>query len=57
MDYAYSDEYRIMYEYLKKNKYIIDISNDEYMFEYLPILPDYDYYKNWNKLKNKIVSI
>lgn len=56
-DYAYSDEYRIMYEHMRKNRYIIDISNQEFMFQYLPILPNYDYYNKWNKLKNKILSI
>lgn len=56
-DYAYSNEYRIMYDYIRQNKYTIDISNDEFMFEYLPILPSYDYYIQWNKLINKIVSI
>lgn len=56
-DYAYSDEYRIMYEYMRKNKYTIDISNKEFMFENLPIFPSYDYYTHWNKLTNKIVSI
>lgn len=56
-DYAYSDEYRIMYEYLRKNRYMIDISNQEFMFEYQPILPDYYFYSKWNKLKNKILSI
>lgn len=56
-DYAYSDEYRIMYDYMRKNKYTIDISNQEFMFENLPILPSYHYYIHWNKLTNKIVSI
>lgn len=56
-DYAYSDEYRIMYEYLKNNQYTIDIKNKEFMFEYLPILPDYSFYTHWGKLTNKIVTI
>jgi len=55
--YAFSDEYRLMYDYLNKNRYVIDISNDDFMFDNLPILPNYSYYREWNKLKNKIVSI
>jgi len=55
-DYAYSDEYRAMYEYLKKNKFKIDISNNNFLFEYSPIL-GYEYYKKWKLLTKKIISI
>ena len=55
-DYAYSNEYKIMYEYLKKNKNI-DVSNKDFMFEHIPILPSYNSYKNWKKLIKKILSI
>ena len=56
-DYAYSNEYRIMYDYLRKNKFIIDIFNEEFMFDNLPISPNYSYYREWNKLIKKIVAI
>lgn len=56
-EYASSDEYRIMYEYLRDNKFIIDTTNPEFMFEYLPVLPSYDYYTKWDKLSKKIISI
>lgn len=54
--YSYSDEYKKMYESLKENKFIVDISNKEYMFEEC-ITPNYENYKNWNHLSKKIISL
>ena len=56
-DYAYSDEYKIMYDYLKNNKFKIDISNKDFLFEYIPILPSYEFYSNWKNLTKKILII
>jgi len=54
-EYSYSDEYKIMYDYLRKNR-SVDISNKEFMFEYISV-DKYDNYTKWNTLKNKIISI
>jgi hypothetical protein len=56
-DYAFSNEYFQMYKELKKTNLIIDLMNPEYMFELGLTYPDYDRYKNWNKLIKKIISI
>ena len=53
-DYAYSEEYRIMYRQLSKCRFKIDIG--DFDMEYCPT-PNYENYKNWNKLFNKIISI
>jgi hypothetical protein len=55
-DYAYSEEYRIMYRQLSKCRFQIDVKNTDYMFEYCPTA-NFENYKNWNKLFKKIVSI
>jgi hypothetical protein len=55
-DYAYSEEYRIMYRQLSKCRFQIDVKNTDYMFEYCPT-SNFENYKNWNKLFKKIVSI
>lgn len=57
MDYSYSDEYRVMYNAIRKNKHKIDITNPLFMFEKNCILVTYDEYINWGKLINKIKSI
>jgi hypothetical protein len=56
-DYSYSDEYRVMYNAIRKNKHKIDITNPLFMFEKNCILVTYDEYINWGKLINKIKSI
>ncbi len=56
-EYAFSNEYFQMYKELKKTNLIIDLMNPEYMFELGLTYPDYDKYKNWNKLIKKIISI
>ena len=55
-DYAYSEEYRIMYRQLSKCRFKIDVNDVDYMFEYCPT-SNFENYKNWNKLFKKIVSI
>lgn len=55
-DYSYSDEYGLMYESLKKNKFKIDINNPDFMFVKSEN-NDYYSYTNWNKLIKKITSI
>ena len=55
--YAYSSEYRKMYESLRKTKFIIDLNEVEYMFEKNIPQPEFRRYKQWNKLIKKIISI
>ena len=52
-DYSFSDEYLKMYQSLRSNNFEVDVTNEEYMFEYVG---DADY-KQWNKLFKKIISI
>jgi len=54
-DYAYSEEYRKMYKELAKSRFVIDINNEDYMFE--NIGDSISGYSKWNKLLNKILSI
>jgi hypothetical protein len=56
-DYAFSNEYFKMYKELKKTNFKIDLLKSEYMFELGLINPEFNDYKNWNKLIKKIVSI
>jgi hypothetical protein len=53
-DYAFSDEYLKMYQSLRRNNFEIDVTKQEYMFEYVGKEIDY---KQWNKLFKKIISI
>lgn len=55
-DYSYSDEYLKMYQAIRRNNFQIDINDGKYQFEYCPT-PNYENYKNWNKLFKKIISI
>jgi hypothetical protein len=52
-EYSFSEEYKIMYENLRKSKFLINIYKDEYMIEHIVDSP----YKSWNKLITKIVSL
>ncbi len=52
-DYSYSNEYLKMYNELKKNNFEIDVTNMNYMFEYI----GKSKYAQWNKLFKKIISI
>lgn len=56
-EYAYSGEYHQMYKELKKSNFKIDLTKPEYMFELGLTYPEYERYKNWNKLIKKIVSV
>jgi hypothetical protein len=51
--YSFSDEYLKMYQALRSNNFKVDVTNDEYMFEYI----NNNVYKQWNKLLKKIISI
>lgn len=56
-EYAYSDEYRTMYDELSKVNFKIDLKNPKYMFEQSEGNSDFYEYKQWNKLIKKITSI
>ena len=56
-DYAYSDEYQKMYNELRKTKFKIDLTKHDYMFSIDHDEPKFLYYKRWNKLIKKIISI
>lgn len=55
--YAFSDEYKAMYDSLRKNRFKINLNNPEYMFELDSFIPKFNQYRKWNKLYNKIISI
>ena len=52
-EYSYSDEYRLMYENLRKSNFMIDIYKNDYMIENISDSP----YNQWKKLITKIVSL
>ena len=54
-DYSYSDEYKVMYDAIKRNKSRIDLSNSDFMFEYG--CGYFEDYKEWSSLIKKIISI
>ena len=58
-DYSYSEEYRVMYEALKKNNFKIDTTNLKFLVEELKEFSYNKYmdYPHWDTLKNKIVTI
>ena len=56
-DYSYSNEYKIMFDSLRKSKFKIDVTNNDFMFENSDGYPEFKRYKQWNKLINKIISI
>jgi hypothetical protein len=56
-DYSYSDEYKIMFDSLRKSRFKIDVTNNDFMFENSDGYPEFKRYKQWNKLINKIISI
>lgn len=55
--YAYSDEYKLMYDQLRKSKFKIDLNNPEFMIEDGGELVKYSSYRRWEKLIKKIISI
>jgi hypothetical protein len=56
-DYSYSDEYSRMFKSLLKTKFKINLDNPDFMFEKGLIYPEYNGYRQWNYLINKIKSI
>jgi hypothetical protein len=53
-DYSFSNEYLKMYQSLRSNNFEIDVTECEYMFEYIG--KEFEY-KQWNKLFKKIIAI
>jgi hypothetical protein len=53
-DYSYSNEYLKMYQSIRSNNFEIDVTNTEYMFEYIG--KEFGY-KQWTKLLKKIITI
>lgn len=53
-DYSFSNEYLKMYQSLRSNNFEIDVTNMEYMFEYIG--KEFQY-KQWIKLLKKIITI
>jgi hypothetical protein len=58
-DYSYSEEYKIMYDAIKKNNFKIDTNNLKFLVENMKELSYIEYkdYPHWDTLKNKIVTI
>jgi hypothetical protein len=56
-EYAYSEEYNLMFKSLFKSKFKINLTKPDYMFELGLTNPEYNGYKQWNNLINKIKSI
>jgi hypothetical protein len=54
-EYAYSDEYKLMYDQLRKSRFKIDLNNPEFMFEKSE--NKFRSYKQWDKLIKTIISI
>ena len=52
----FSKEYLKMYQSLKSTNFKLDTTDIEYVFEYCPTA-NFENYKNWSKLFNKIISI
>ena len=56
-EYAFSSEYFQMYKELNKTNFKIDLDKPEFMFEKGLDKPEFDRYRNWNKLIKKIISL
>lgn len=56
-EYAYSEEYRLMYKELGKTKFKINLNNPEFMFEKSNGQAEFKRYKQWDKLIKKIISL
>ena len=56
-DYAFSKEYEMMYSKLLKTKFQINMNDPDFMFEFGLTYPEFNRYRNWNKLIKKIISI
>jgi len=56
-DYAFSDEYKLMFNELSKTKFKINLNNPDYMFELTDGQAEFSRYRKWDKLIKKIISI
>ena len=56
-EYAYSKEYQLLYDELKKTKFKIDVTRTDFMCESAEGQPEYKGYRKWNNLIKKITSI
>lgn len=58
-EYAYSEEYKLMYNAIKESGWKIDINNPEFLVEKIEEFSYIDYmdYIHWNELTDKIISI
>ena len=56
-EYAYSEEYRLMYKELGKSRFKINLDNPEFMFEKSDGQAEFKRYRQWDKLIKKIISI
>ena len=54
--YAFSKEYRKMYDELRRRDFRLNIRKRDFMFLKCD-KPDYNSYRNWDKLIRKIISI
>jgi hypothetical protein len=54
-EYAYSDEYKLMYDQLRKSRFKIDLKNPEFMFEKGE--SRFTSYRQWDKLIKTIMAI
>lgn len=56
-EYAFSNEYDLMFRALRKSNFKIDLNRPDFMFELDLTTPDYYNYKKWGLLSKKIISI
>jgi hypothetical protein len=54
-EYAYSQEYKLMYDQLRKNRFKIDLNNPDFMFEKGE--NKFRSYRRWDKLIKTIIAI
>ncbi len=54
-DYAYSQEYKLMYDQLRKSRFRLDLNNPEFMFEKCEAR--YRSYRRWDNLIKTIIAI
>jgi len=54
--YACSKEYLKMYQALRVNNFELDLKDPKFDFEYCPVA-NFESYKSWKKILNKIISI
>lgn len=54
-DYAYSQEYKLMYDQLRKSRFRLDLNNPEFMFQKCE--DRYRSYRRWDNLIKTIIAI